>query len=58
MSTTHGEKLSSVNILPELQVADLVLEESPQNVSPRKVFRKLDIRLLPLVTVFFLLSFL
>ena len=30
----------------------------PQGVNPDKVFRKLDVRLLPLVALLFLLSFL
>ncbi|KAM5541470.1 hypothetical protein V8D89_005024 [Ganoderma adspersum] len=59
MSTSHEEKPYSADTLPaELQVADSELEKSPQGVDPGKVFRKLDTRLLPLVTLLFLLSFL
>lgn len=59
MSTGHGEKCSSTDaISAKLPEEDLELEKSPQGVNPSKVFRKLDVRLLPLVTLLYLLSFL
>ncbi|PIL24584.1 MFS general substrate transporter [Ganoderma sinense ZZ0214-1] len=59
MSTDHGEKPYAVDANPaQLQAAALELDKSPQGVDPCRVFRKLDIRLLPLVTLLFLFSFL
>lgn len=59
MSTGNGEKLSPADTPAELPGEYLVLEKSPwQGVNPSKVFRKLDARLLPLVTLLYLLSFL
>ena len=60
MSTGHGDKLSVVDATPAaLPAEDLKLEKNVrQEVNPSKVFRKLDARLLPLVTLLYLLSFL
>ncbi|KAM5541469.1 hypothetical protein V8D89_005023 [Ganoderma adspersum] len=58
MSAGHEEKSYLEDTIPaEIQTVDSELK-SPQGVNPRKVFRKLDARLLPLVTLLFLLSFL
>ena len=59
MSTGQEEKSNPADTSPaERQAEELELEKSPQGVDPGKVFRKLDVRLLPLVTLLFLLSFL
>ncbi|KAM5541464.1 hypothetical protein V8D89_005018 [Ganoderma adspersum] len=59
MSTGHGDKLSVVGTIPvDLPGEELELEKEHRGVSPNKVFKKLDARLLPLVTLLYLLSFL
>ena len=59
MSTGHGDKVSDVDTTsPALPAEDLKLEKEWEGINPSKVFRKLDARLLPLVTLLYLLSFL
>ena len=58
MFTGHNQKpLLEDTIHAESQTVGLE-PNLPQGVNPDKVFRKLDVRLLPLVTLLFLLPFL
>ena len=59
MSSGHEEKQYTEDTTPvKLQATESELEKLSRGVTPGKVFRKLDVRLLPLVTLLFLLSFL
>ena len=59
MSVGHKERLSSADVIStKLPEEDSELKTSTQDVNPSRVFRKLDARLVPLVTLLFLLSFL
>ena len=59
MSSGHEEKQYTEDTTPvKPQATESELEKLSRGVTPGKVFRKLDVRLLPLVTLLFLLSFL